>query len=99
MKATPSQDHGDEHWESDVVKAERLMAAGLARTRWTEAHLTERRKIAPIKRGPRISRMGRIHLPQKTCPANPFEAHQSPRTPMTNRILTAKGERNAVDHW
>ena len=44
-----AEHYGDERHESEVVKAERLIATGLKKARWTEDHLKRERKGHPVK--------------------------------------------------
>jgi len=41
--------YGEERQESEIEKAERMIAAGLKKARWTEAHLEQHRKGHPVK--------------------------------------------------
>lgn len=44
-----AEHYGEERRESELAKAERLIAAGLAVARWTEADLSRQRKGHPVK--------------------------------------------------
>ena len=48
-EARGAEHYGEERRESEAEKAERLMAAGLKKSRWKEADLVRQRKGHPVK--------------------------------------------------